>query len=851
MRMKHKTYRPSPMRLKKSLFFFLISLLGIPVSARAQAWSGILDPSRATDWTQAGIPGGIPNRSVICQNVGPSGKTDATDMNNINSAIASCNGTGAVVQLQSGVYTITGGLSLRTINNVVLRGAGPDKTILKFTGLASCGGGGGSDICVQGSSGWVQNYNSFGGGSTIWTGDNGIAGTYNKGDSVLNVGNWSGRAPSVGDIILVDQRSDSIGICPASGGTGNCSGASGATESSTTVTATTSIPHGYHISDCVGIGGVGGTDSTTGYNSISNTGSCGGYAGWFQITAVPSSTTFQYTAPVSGLGNSGGGLVTADTGGIFVTAVHGATVTQDGTQGRNCPSTVNAPNAACATGEVSNRAQAEIKKITAISGSQITVAPRLEMTNWRTSQSPGIWWAGGVNQQIGIENLTYDMTNDGGGSSNGGIEFYNAYECWVKNVRGIKASRNHVWIQQSARIEVVDSYFAGTKTAGADDYGVEALTASDNVIQNNIGQHVIAGLMVGQDYGSVYAYNYMMDDGYRTPDWMQPMLFQNHDYAGMDLFEGNDTPSTALDAVHGTSAVQTSFRNRLVGQQIPVKTQNLITVQNSAFNRALNFVGNIIGTPTFQTTYQSTAVYPGHTIWNFMPVNSTNTVTDPITISSSLRWGNYDVVTRAVRWCGNSLNPGWTTICNSTSEVPTSGITFVNGNPVPSSLTLPASFYLSGQPSFWVTRWGTPPWPAIGPDVTGGTAPDGVGGYSYSIPAQLCFINTPIDSAYQQTFVVSGASWSSGTATLTIGTNALAAYNTIVVSGINPSGYNGTYEVTGQTSTTISYAVSSNPGSYSSGGTLTYPNILLFNAAYCYLTYGSPAPPTNLMAAPH
>src|SRR5258708_24500952 len=30
-------------------------------------WSGILDPSRAVDWTHAGIPGGIPSRTTICR----------------------------------------------------------------------------------------------------------------------------------------------------------------------------------------------------------------------------------------------------------------------------------------------------------------------------------------------------------------------------------------------------------------------------------------------------------------------------------------------------------------------------------------------------------------------------------------------------------------------------------------------------------------------------------------------------------------------------------------------------------------------------------------------------------------
>jgi hypothetical protein len=143
----------------------------------------------------------------------------------------------------------------------------------------------------------------------------------------------------------------------------------------------------------------------------------------------------------------------------------------------------------------------------------------------------------------------------------------------------------------------------------------------------------------------------------------------------------------------------------------------------------------------------------------------------------------------------------------------------------------------------------TPPWPAIGPDVTDGTAPDGVGGHSYSIPPQLCYQSTPIDPAYQQTYKVSGASWSSGTATLTTSANTVTVDDTIVVSGISPSGYNGTWQVSASTSTTVRFLMPTNPGNYvSGGGTVAWPNILLFNAANCYAYYQSSLPnaPTKL-----
>ena len=70
---------------------------------------------------------------------------------------------------------------------------------------------------------------------------------------------------------------------------------------------------------------------------------------------------------------------------------------------------------------------------------------------------------------------------------------------------------------------------------------------------------------------------------------------------------------------------------------------------------------------------------------------------------------------------------------------------------------------------------------------------------------------------------VSNASWSAGTATLTIPTaTALSNGATITVAGIRPTGYNGTFSVTGSTTTSVSYALAGNPGTFSSAGTVTY-----------------------------
>src|SRR5208283_2323420 len=102
-------------------FLFLLA----PTTQAATPWTGILDPSRAIDWSQAGIPGGIPNRTTICATVNAStygnGSSDAT--NGIQSVLNSCP-AGQVVSLTVGTFLLSGNLSIPS--NVTLRGQGAD-----------------------------------------------------------------------------------------------------------------------------------------------------------------------------------------------------------------------------------------------------------------------------------------------------------------------------------------------------------------------------------------------------------------------------------------------------------------------------------------------------------------------------------------------------------------------------------------------------------------------------------------------------------------------------------------------------------------------------------------------------
>src|SRR5438093_7333842 len=62
-------------------------LLCLPAYSHAQLWSGVLDPSRAIDWSTgyAGVAGGIPTNQAACSAL----NTSAT-MTTINNEISRC-----------------------------------------------------------------------------------------------------------------------------------------------------------------------------------------------------------------------------------------------------------------------------------------------------------------------------------------------------------------------------------------------------------------------------------------------------------------------------------------------------------------------------------------------------------------------------------------------------------------------------------------------------------------------------------------------------------------------------------------------------------------------------------------
>lgn len=596
------TIRGDPVRRFLSFAVFLFCAIG----ASAQSSSGILDPSRAIDWSKAGVVGGIPSASwTQCGSTIAAGASAAT----IQTAINNC-GANQYVLLGAGNFSLSTFLNMKS--NMVLRGAGASQTTLTFTSGAFGGGCflGGATICFTLDGGTYNNSsNSAPGASNAanWT-----AG-FSQGTTSITLSSVGTTGIINGQYIYLDQAND------------------------------TTVGSGLFICDL--------------------------------------------TTPACSIeGGSPGRTI----GGVDYSQLQIVKVTSG-----------------CAT------------KCTGAGPFTLTITPGLYGTNWNSGKSPGAWFPTTPISNAGVENLT--INNQTGMSDNGStINFMNAFNCWVSGVASLHGGRAHVWITDGAHITIQNNYFYQTQDAASQSYGVEEDLASDNLVVNNIMQQVTAPLMGGSQFGNTFGYNYMIND-YQTvsANCMYPAEIAHDAAAEYNLWEGNFAENVEGDVVHGTTGLNTLFRNIFTGYELG-KSCSTLAVTLDPYNRYYNFVGNVLGTPGQTVTYQNDpnqqfAVYDvGQAHGNIGADSAVGT--------TLLRWGNYDNVTGTVRWCGNSSDTGWTTTCQSTSEIPTGVSSYSNAVPTVGDKgigqsSLPASFIYSSTPSWWPSG---KPWPPIGPDVTNG-----------------------------------------------------------------------------------------------------------------------------------
>lgn len=448
-----------------------------------------------------------------------------------------------------------------------------------------------------------------------------------------------------------------------------------------------------------------------------------------------------------------------DNGGIWV-----GKITTACTTGTPSGTGINGPYSGQGNGggARTNRAQQQMVKVvscgTSVVGASctstsLTISPGLYMANWSATKTPQAWWATSPSQFIGIENIQFDSTNNGISpapnqcSAGVGISIYNADNVWLKGVEGVLTGRAQVQINWGAHNTIRDSYFYGTQNRNSCSYGVEVFSGSDNLVENNIFQAIASPYMSnGPEGGNVFGYNGVPSTLYTAGSGFQSNDHGDHDAGnGFSLIEGNQGGIVNADDIHGTANFDSYFRDYFKGPGNcytgpPDTTSSTATIIASglfgqctgntspfvinSYHRAYNLVGNVVGTPGWNTGYTS-GTHPnfdiGHGNNGFAPP----VLDDPNTTASIMLWGNSDA-------SHGFLSPQF-----NSSEVPSglTGVQAVFANPVPSTHALPASFYYTSKPS-WMPA--SKPWPLIGPDVTGGNV-SGVNGLVYTNPAMDCY----------------------------------------------------------------------------------------------------------------
>lgn len=365
---------------------------------------------------------------------------------------------------------------------------------------------------------------------------------------------------------------------------------------------------------------------------------------------------------------------------------------------------------------------------------------------------------------------------------------------------------------------------------------------SDNLILNNIGEFGFFDEGTGGQEGDVVAYNYSING---NAQYVQSSSFQHQSGSSLELHEGNDLGVLEDDDTWGTHNFNTQFRNYIRCWDPPFVTVGSPRgILEDSFSRFANLIGNVVdgGASAFGcTSYESTVSAPLSQQYEFGFYSNT-APSDTLTQASAMLWGNCDAVNGACRF--------------NSGEVPTSlsGNAAPYTNTVPGSHALPCSFFLSGYTSttctphssggtglnFWkvCTSWATfptscasstlQPFPATGPDVTGGTY---VNGTAYTNPAGIAWASLPVDTTYQGSYSITNSSWAAGVETLTVSgiPNAHHLMGKFQISG-GSCATSGTAElnIIASTGTTVSYVLASNPGSCS-GGSFLFPDVRLFD----------------------
>lgn len=347
-----------------------------------------------------------------------------------------------------------------------------------------------------------------------------------------------------------------------------------------------------------------------------------------------------------------------------------------------------------------DRTQFQINRIASISGTTIGLTEPIYMPNWASGQSPEAWFITGVTivEGCGVEDMA--INSNGGDTA---IQLSYCYGCWAKNCSlsiGTTEHLGYVFMVMCVRPEVRHNYCHDTGVY--DRYGIHTRMVAGLLCEDNIVNGHSTILMVNGVSGSVYAYNYGVNNQSNSGFQVQGLLTHGG-FPNMCLFEGNYTPQFGLDNTWGGSAYMLSFRNRHTAVTGPsTATGNIQAVAVMATHRHATVIGGVLGTTGLQTWYQSdhtTTSHDGTRVYYLGMENPAGTggAYDQDAIDTLLRAVNWDSANGAIVGGGYTTND------------------------------LPNSYYLTSKP----TIFGILSWPAFDPNNPTWTETAIPAGYRY------------------------------------------------------------------------------------------------------------------------
>ena len=383
-------------------------------------------------------------------------------------------------------------------------------------------------------------------------------------------------------------------------------------------------------------------------------------------------------------------------------------------------------------------------KVTGVSGTTITFTPPLytdyTLTPLALPFTPTF--------QVGIENV-YITENGTHTNRDSPIGFNRCDNCWATGNQIYFSDGDYIKFYWTSHSAAMFNYLddGDNHGPGSDNQSILlAWGSSANWIVSNIDVRQENTILhyLGES-GNVIAYNYATG-GYGLPASIIVGMEGHSTHTQFDLLEGNIDAQNWYDVGHGTNSQHTSFRNWWIGTNLfcgGANTKATVVCSSPAwtyeYNIALridsiswymNSIGDIVGSPAMEALGGSKFAVKA---WPTSR-NTGGTGDDKIelgygyTLQSDTGVNAFD----STKAQGQALIHGL--YSNHASTITWNACC---------THTLPSSFFLSGQPSWW----GSLPFPGIGPDISGGTIPalatagPSPGGHVNMNPAMNCYYN--------------------------------------------------------------------------------------------------------------